>query len=118
MYYAVDYCLSSLFDVMKARIILCGDFNDLCLYSDDICNSTGLKQIVNFPTLGDNCLDLIFTNFGHDQLPSCLSPAGNSDHGSIFQSPIGVDNVLLKKRVRKFSQSSFASFQSYICSID
>ncbi len=116
----IDYCLCTTLDPTKARIILCGDFNDLRLYCDHISRTTGLKQIVNFPTRGQNTLDLIFTNFCCDSSPSCLSPIGKSDHVSIswYPNSSGDSNFVRKRRVRKFTQSSFVSFQSYISSFD
>lgn len=114
----IDYCLTTLLDPLKARIVLCGDFNDLRLCSDEISRVTGLKQIVNFPTRGKNSLDLIFTNFSHAHPPSCLAPIGKSDHACILWSPCCVSRMSVKKQVRKISKSSLTSFYRYVNSID
>ena len=114
----IDYCLTRILDPLRARIVLCGDFNDLRLCSDDISRLTNLKQVVNFPTRAQNALDLIFTNVCLDYLPSRLSPIANSDHVCVLWSPTTNVRHPQKKLIRKYSKSSIISFHNYIDSIN
>lgn len=66
-----------------AKLFLTGDFNDLDTGS--ITTALPLEQIVNFPTRGDNCLDLIFTDIPEYIKSGCtaLPPIMNNDHLAI-----------------------------------
>ena len=99
-------------------MIICGDFNDLRTFSDQICRLAGLTQLVDFPTRGDNSLDLLFTNFSTSRCPTRFSPIGKSDHALVFWSPVCSSQKIVKKKVRNFSKSSVSSFHQYIDSID
>ncbi|MEL7308580.1 MAG: reverse transcriptase family protein, partial [Pseudomonadota bacterium] len=114
----IDYCLTALLDPQRARIVVCGDFNDLRLYSDEISRVTNLTQIVNFPTRVNNTLDLIFTNFSQSHPPSCLAPIGKSDHVCVFWCPSRNCSKVVKQRVRKFSKSSIISFHNFVDNVD
>ena len=68
--------------IPSCGIIMLGDFNKLITFS--LRNRFNLKQIINFPTRGQNTSDLILTNmksFYGD--PIKLPPFGFSDHVSI-----------------------------------
>ena len=82
----IDFVLSSHLNACKARIVVCGDFNDLRLYNDKITKLTGLRQIVNFPTREANTLDLIFTNISSPFSLRCVPPLGKSDNCCVFWS--------------------------------
>lgn len=114
----IDFCMTHRLDPLKARVLVCGDFNDLRLYSDEICRLTSLTQIVRFPTRADKSLDLIFTNFSRSVPPCRVPPLGKSDHASIFWSPVNKSHVFVKKKVRKFTKSSVVAFHSFIDSVD
>ena len=63
-------------------IIILGDFNRLNIIR--LKNNFNLKQIVNFPTRGQNILDLVLTNLKNfNEKTENLSPFGLSDHVTI-----------------------------------
>ena len=114
-----DHCLTNLLGSMRAKIVLCGDFNDLRFFSDDKFRLTGLRQIVHFPTRSDNVLDLIFTNFSYVHAPKRHPPIGKSDHVSIFWRPD--EEIVMrtqKRKIRKMSKSAIYSFHCYVDSFD
>ena len=67
----------------NAKPFVAGDFNDLD--TENITNILPLEQIVNFPTRGDNCLDLIFTDISEYSKSGCrpLPPILTNDHIAI-----------------------------------
>ena len=70
-----DYLLESLSKIEAlfpdCGLVILGDFNNL--NSTRLKNAYGLKQIVPFPTRGQNHLDLVFTNLNafYDVLRHC-----------------------------------------------
>ncbi len=64
----------------NARIILCGDFNDLRHRFSEISLLTHLKSVVNFSTRQGHTLDQVFVNFATSHPASKLAPIGSSDH--------------------------------------
>ncbi|EDO42661.1 predicted protein [Nematostella vectensis] len=83
-------------------VILLGDYNKLGMTR--IKNAYGVKQIVPFPTRGNNKLDLVFTDLSaFYEVPIKRPPFGLSDHDSVEVQPVArqkfPDNkVLLKSR--------------------
>ena len=70
----------------NSRIILLGDFNDLNVVK--LKSSFQLKQIVNFPTRGQNSVDLILTNLqDYYNAPDICPPFGLLDHVSVEVKP-------------------------------
>ena len=123
---AID-CISDILDYVainetfsgNLRVIVLGDFNDLCKLSDLMSNVTQLKPVVNFPTREDNVIDQIFTNCSDAyHPPERLSPIGRSDHCTIVWRPSHAMSKNSKTRVRKFSQSAFYGFYEFINSVD
>ena len=80
-------CLSTIeSQFSNSAIVLLGDFNHL--NTTRLKTSYDLKQIVNFPTLGQNTLDLILTNLKpFYNSPFKLPSFGLSDHLSIEVKP-------------------------------
>ena len=86
----LTYLMNSLSSIeswhLNSGIILLGDFNDLNVVK--LKSSFQLKQIVNFPTRGQNSLDLILTNLqDYYNAPEICPPFGLSDHVSIKVNP-------------------------------
>ena len=83
----VNHIISSMAKFIKkhksAKFLLAGDFNDLD--TTDITNLFPVQQIVDFPTRGENCLDLIFTDI--DGYIQCKAkpepPISTNDHIAI-----------------------------------
>ncbi len=83
----LSQCLSSIESWFpNCGILILGDFNKLNITR--LQSSYNLKQIVKFPTRGNNTLDLILTNMKdfYDS-PISLPPFGLSDHVSIEAKP-------------------------------
>ena len=80
-------CLSSIeSQFSNSGIVLLGDFNHL--NTTRLKTSYDLQQIVNFPTRGQNTLDLILTNLKPFYNPPFKRPSfGLSDHLSIEVKP-------------------------------
>ena len=72
--------------------ILLGDFNKL--YTTRLRTGYDLKQLVKFPTGGNNILDIVLTNFStfFDQTTK-RAPFGLSDHLSIEINPIARSEI-------------------------
>ncbi|GFR66474.1 endonuclease domain of the non-LTR retrotransposon LINE-1 [Elysia marginata] len=66
-----------------AFIIVAGDFND-CPRETLL---PFLHQLVDTPTRGDNCLDLLFTNIPNSHVCQKLWALGNSDHSLVYLRP-------------------------------
>ncbi|GFR63458.1 endonuclease domain of the non-LTR retrotransposon LINE-1 [Elysia marginata] len=66
-----------------AFIIVSGDFND-CPRKTLL---SFLHQLVDTPTRGDNCLDLLFTNIPNSHVCQKLWALGNSDHSLVYLRP-------------------------------
>ena len=82
----LDYLYKSLSSIESrypnCGIILLGDFNKLNV--SGLNGNFNLKQIIMFPTRGQNTLDLILTNLAsYYSTPTKLSPFGFSDHITI-----------------------------------
>ena len=70
----------------NSGIILLGDFNDLNVVK--LKSSFQLKQIVNFPTRGQNSVDLILTNLqDYYNAPDICPHFGLLDHVSVEVKP-------------------------------
>ena len=103
----------------KLRIILLGDFNDLCKLADSITNITELSPVINFPTREARTIDQIFTNCQSDYLsPERLSPIGHSDHCTILWRSSTSTHKSSKLKVRKISKSRLVAFYAAIASTD
>ena len=77
-------CLEAQFP--NSGVIIAGDFNKL--NTSRLRNAFKFKQIIRFPTRGNNILDLILTNLDqYYQEPEKFSPFGLSDHVSIVIQP-------------------------------
>ncbi|GFR67864.1 endonuclease domain of the non-LTR retrotransposon LINE-1 [Elysia marginata] len=66
-----------------AFIIVTGDFKD-CPRKTLL---PFLHQLVDTPTRGDNCLDLLFTNIPNSHVCQKLWALGNSDHSLVYLRP-------------------------------
>ena len=70
----------------SAKLVVCGDFNELDI--SDITEQLHLTQVVDFPTHGQNTLDLILTDLSDQYLPpQPLPPMGRSPHITVLWSP-------------------------------
>lgn len=115
----IDYAFSSHLNECSGKIVLCGDFNDLRLYSDDIQRLTGAKAIVDFPTRCQHTLDQIFTNITSANEPQHLPPIANSDHACVLWKPCSAGSLNgLKKMVRKFTAANRERFARLMHSIN
>ena len=76
--------------------IILGDFNKL--NTSRLRTGYDLKQLVNFPTRGNNTLDIVLTNLNafFDQPTKC-APFGLSDHMSIEVRPVERRNIQEKE---------------------
>ena len=86
----LNYLMDSLSSIetrhSNCGIILLGDFNSINIAK--LKSSFQLKQIVNFPTRGQNTLDLILTNLqDYYDTPVSRPPFGLSDHVTIKVKP-------------------------------
>ena len=125
---ADDEALTTLFAIIDhvyvrfgsdIRLALLGDFNDLRKHYSSISQLSQLSPIVDFPTRGTHTLDQLFVNFAIDQKPFSLPPLSNSDHCVILWEPsVPHSPLLLKKKVRNFSQSNMLNFSKSLCSYD
>ena len=104
----------------NSGIILLRDFNDLNVVK--FKSSFQLKQIVNFPTRGQNSLDLILTNLqDYCNAPDICPPFGLSDHMSIEVKPKSrVQLPKLRKTVksRDLRVSSRLAIGTYLQQVD
>ena len=89
--------LSNCLSVMESRFpncgfIILGDFNKL--NTSRLRTGYDLKQLVNFPTCGNNTPDIVLTNLNafFDQPTKC-APFGLSDHMSIEVRPVECGNI-------------------------
>lgn len=86
----IEHIISNISKHLKkyptAKIFITGDFNDLD--TEPITNILPVEQIVNFPTRGDNKLDLIFTDIPEYIKSGCnsLPPILTNDHVAIHVS--------------------------------
>ena len=85
-----EYLLDTLSNIESSHpncgILLTGDFNRLDV--SQVTNHFRFKQLVDFPTRGDNTLDLILTNWNEYCLkPVKLPPFGLSDHCTVTIYP-------------------------------
>ena len=110
----VDFCLSRCLDPLKAKIVICGDFNDLRMYANEISRLMNLHQIVDFPTRAENTLDLIFTNFSHDYSPNRHPPIGKSDHVCVLV-PVKCQDRFCYKKTYSENFEIFHYFFSQFC---
>ena len=100
--------------------ILLGDFNKL--NTTRLRTGYDLKQLVKFPTRGNNILDIVLTNLStfFDQ-PTKRAPFGLSDHMSIEINPIvhskTRENTVVVK-VRDLRPSSRLAMRQYLEQVD
>ena len=126
------------------RTIILGDFNlpmvdwRTCSYTSvPSCNMlcdyllyNGLHQIIEFPTRGDNVLDLVFVN---DPLlisdANVYPPISTSDHNSVIlnfyfgniDTAANLSDYNIDKESNKmycFNQADWVSINEHLCSID
>ncbi len=117
----IDCALTDHLDSHSARIILCGDFNDLRHSYDTISSLTGLTPLVKWPTRGSHVLDQVFVNFAiHSDDIQVLSPFGSSDHATVLWTPShpARSNISTKVKVRTFTRKNKNIFLEKICAID
>ncbi len=86
----VDHIITTadtLKSIMPAsKLVVCGDYNQLDLV--DVVEHLNLHQVVDFPTHGQNTLDLILTDMSDLYLPpQSLPPIGLSPHLSVLWTP-------------------------------
>ena len=100
----------------RSGIIILGDFNQL--KTSRLQNSFKLKQLVKFPTRGQNILDLIMTNIGsYYQKPKKLSPFGLSDHATIEIQPLSrseFPKVSIKTKSRDLRVTNRLALRRYL----
>ena len=100
--------------------IILGDFNKL--KTSRLQNSFKFKQLVKFPTRGQNILDLILTNIGsYYQKPKKLSPFGLSDHATIEIQPLTrseFPKVSIKTKSRDLRPTSQLALRKYLVEVD
>ena len=103
-----------------AKIILCGDFNDLRKFSNRITDCTSLLSYVNVPTRRNNSLDLIFSNYISEVNAVLYPPIGHSDHSVVFWRPgiVKKNKSFVKKVVRKLSRANVALFREKVACTD
>lgn len=116
----VDFIQKLIDSFSSDHIILTGDVNDLRHKLSDLFELNSMKQLVQFPTRGENVLDIVASNqpyaFDH---PLSLPPLGRSDHKGIFIKPVTVKPVTVNKvKVRSFSPASFAQCYYALLSVD
>ncbi len=101
-------------------IILLGDFNGLNVAK--LKSSVQLKQIVNFPTRGQNTLDLILTNLqDYYDTPVSRPPFGLSDHVSIEVKPKSRAQIPKSRKTiksRDLRPSSRLAIGTYLQQVD
>ena len=118
--------LSNCLSVMESRFpncgfIILGDFNKL--NTSRLRTGYDLKQLVNFPTRGNNTLDIVLTNLNafFDQPTKC-SPFGLSDHMSIEVRPVERGNIQEKSKLtvktRDLRPSSRLAMRKYLELVD
>jgi hypothetical protein len=96
--------------------ILLGDFN--MLDTSRLRNNFKLKQIIKFPTRGQNKLDLILTNLNsYYDTPIKLSPFGLSDHVTVEVQPkvkpeISQTKIFIK--IRDLRPTKHLAMRSYL----
>ena len=100
----------------NSGVIIAGDFNKL--NTSRLRNAFKLKQIIRFPTRGNNILDLILTNLDqYYQEPEKFSPFGLSDHVSIVIQPRArskVPKATFKIKSRDTRPSKRFAFRQYL----
>lgn len=101
-------------------IIILGDFNQLNIAG--LKRSYGLQQIVQFPTRGNNRLDLVLTNLKQFyQEPIKRPPFGLSDHMSIEVKPKERSQLPVSKckvKSRDLRPSNRLAVRSYLKLVD
>ena len=118
--YLMD-CLSSVESKHpNSGILLLGDFNGLNVAN--LKSSFNLKQIVKFPTRGQNTLDFILTNLqDFYNNPDKRSPFGLSDHLSIELLPKSRAQIPKQRKIvhsRDLRLSSRLAIRSYLEKVD
>lgn len=97
---------------LSSRLLVCGDFYDLS--TADIQNHIHLPQIVDFPTLGHNTLNLILTDLGDQYLlPKPLPSMGHSTHVSIFGSPDPTTSHLQSPTIRSYRSTPDSAVREF-----
>lgn len=108
-------------DIIKIRLpssklVICGDFNELDV--GDMLAHLSLKQVVDFPTHGQNTLDLIMTDLADLYLPpQPLPPMGRSPHLSVLWSPTpttSLPRVSTVTTYRPLTESALRQFGQWI----
>ena len=108
-------------DLLKVRypsskLIICGDFNEID--TTDVQDELNIRQIVNFPTHGNNILDIILTDLEeYYNSPQPLAPFGRSNHLSILWTPkpsVSHKIEVATKIYRPLKQSSILAFGNWL----
>ena len=105
---------------INCGIIILGDFN--CLIVERLINHFNLKQIVKFPTRGENILDLVLTNMEkYYANPGKLSPFALSHHVTIEVKPKNREIFPIIKSIIKsidLQQSKRQAVSTYLEQVD
>ena len=114
-------CLSSVESKhLNSGILLLGDFNGLNVAN--LKSSFNLKQIVKFPTRGQNTLDFILTNLqDFYNNPDKRSPFGLSDHLSFELLPKSRAQIPKQRKIvqsRDLRPSGRLAIRSYLEKVD
>jgi hypothetical protein len=121
----LDY-LSNCLSLLESRFLNCGriilgDFNKLNVSRLKSCYN--LKQLVNFPTRGNNTLDIVKTNLStYYDKPTKCAPFGLSDHVAIEIRTIKRSQVkgtsTASVKVRDLRPSPHFAVKKYIEMVD
>jgi len=104
------------------KVIIAGDINDLRLYCSNFLLSNNLIQLVDFPTRGQNTLDIVCIPFDLCHLyqsPVKVCPLGKSDHSGISLKP-KIEQQIVKRKVKihDYSSKNRALFMETMNTID
>lgn len=106
----IDFTFTSILDPCSAKLIVCGDFNDLRHYYQEMANLLHAKTLVDFPTRKDSILDQVFTNFRATDSARRLPAIGKSDHASVLWNQQPIVGRPTKTKVRRFAKDNMARF--------
>jgi len=108
----VDFAFTSILDPCTAKLIVCGDFNDLRHYYKEMASLLNASTLIDFPTRKDNILDQVFTNIYVTKGAMKLPCIGKSDHSSVLWNQQSVNRKSSKMKVRCFAKNNMARFDA------
>lgn len=120
----LEYLLKSMSSIEAqfpdSGVILLGDFNKLD--TSRLRNNFKLKQIIKFPTRGENTLDLILTNLkDYYETPIKLPPFGLSDHVTVKVRPLArpeIPKTKISIKTRDLRATKRFAMRTYLERID